>query len=219
MGAQQRDIQESLAFLQLKEREANLRLRNLPELEEGSLKDYIVKEFSVFWQLEEKDLQTFIVKAYRFGAKGKKNPKRVNDCMAILQDRFQRDQILDLHYKNNLVVHHKKVIIYKDIPRYFLNLRLNYNDLSTALRLKNIPFSWEFPQGLTFKYRDRRIRIKSFEDKKKFLDRYAEDFKAFPGNPVSEIPAKPEEKESEEEDATASESEEELQGATGGTDE
>ena len=177
IGSRQRSVEESLAFLQLQQGEGNLRLRGLPELEEGSLKDFIVTQFSTFWHLKEDEVSALIVKAFRFGTKGKKSSKTVSDCLIVLNNRYQRDYILDLHYKNNLVVQQNRVVLFKDIPKFFLDKRAPYNDLTAELRRRNISFSWEFPEGLTFMFKEKRIRIRSPADKQKFLDKHLEDFK------------------------------------------
>ena len=187
IGSRQRSVEESLAFLQLHQREGNIRRRNLPELEGEDLKDYIVKLFSGFWEIEEINVSARIVKAFRFGprgSRGKKSNKTVSDCLIVLHDRHDRDYFLDLHYRNNLVVEQNKVIFYKDIPRFFLDKRVPYNDLATELRKRKIPFSWEFPEGLAFTFEGKKIRIRSLAEKQKFLDKHLEQFKGTPLDPA-----------------------------------
>ena len=82
------------------------------------------------------------------------------------------------------MVEQNKVIFYKDIPRFFLDKRVPYNDLATEIRKRKIPYSWEFPEGLAFTFEGKKIKIRSLAEKQKFLDKHLEFFKGTPLDPA-----------------------------------
>lgn len=164
--------QALLSMIELKNKENNLRIRSVPEIDNENLTEYLTKEFTQFWPLEEeKDFK--IVSAFRLGKGGRKIKSR--DCLISLRTREERDKILSAHFKTPLEIQESRLEIYKDIPKHLLELRVNYGDLVQLLRSNRIIFRWEFPQGISFTFRGKKVKIKSVEDKDKFLNDYGED--------------------------------------------
>ncbi|CAI5799353.1 Hypothetical predicted protein [Podarcis lilfordi] len=141
----QQDALNTIAFLQMKERENQLRVRGVPQLEQDNLKDWLIEEFAACWDLEKDELNSWIERAYRFGPK--KDSKIVHDCIAVFKTKEQRDNILGLHYKKSLKIKDKPIVLFKEIPKHFLNLRNNYADLAGALRRNNIFFQVRVSRG------------------------------------------------------------------------
>lgn len=172
---------------ELRNRETNLRIRSIPEVEEDNLIEFLTKEFAKFWKLEEKDFK--IVSAFRLGRV--RRTEKPRDCLIILRSKEERDKILGLHYEKSLDILGKRIEIYKDIPKQLLDLRSNYTELARLLRSNAIIFRWEFPQGLSFTYRGRKIKIKTVEDRDKFLGAHGEDLHKGLGLPAPELPGEP----------------------------
>lgn len=172
-----RQVTEQQAYLsmaELKNRESNLRIRNIPELEKEDLAGFLTAEISKFWGLaEEKDFK--IVTAFRLGRVAKKDKPR--DCLIILRYKQEKDNILGLHFKNPLVIQGKTAEIFRDIPKQLLDLRTIYKDLARLLRNNTIPYRWEFPQGLSFNLKGKKVRIRTAEEQEKFLNDYGEDLR------------------------------------------
>lgn len=172
---------------ELRNREANLRIRSIPEVEEDNLIEFLTKEFSKFWKLEEKDFK--IVSAFRLGRFRRKEKPR--DCLIILRSKEERDKILGLHYGKSLDILDKRIEIYKDIPKQLLDLRSDYTELARLLRSNSIIFRWEFPQGLSFTFRGKKIKIRTLEDRDKFLEAHGEDLHKGLGAPGPEPSGEP----------------------------
>lgn len=164
--------QALLSMIELKNKENNLRIRAVPELEKENLIEYLTQEFAEFWSLEE-DKAFKIVSAFRLGKGGRKIKSR--DCLISLRTKEERDKILSVHFQKTLEIKDSRVEIYKDIPKHLLELRTNYGDLVALLRSSKIVFRWEFPQGLSFTFKGKKVRIRLVEDKEKNLSDYGED--------------------------------------------
>lgn len=162
----------ALSLLELQRKEKNLKLRLVPENEGDSLVDFLTQNFSEFWleDLEEDEFE--ITAAFRLGRRQGKKPR---DCLITLRSKEERDKLLSLHYQKALEIQNCQVQIFKDIPKYILEVRTLYKDLVFLLKKNLIPFRWEFPQGLSFNFKGRKIKIKTVQDKEQFLERYLED--------------------------------------------
>uniref|UniRef100_A0A670HR98 Uncharacterized protein n=2 Tax=Podarcis muralis TaxID=64176 RepID=A0A670HR98_PODMU len=163
----------TLSMIELKEKQTNLRIRAVPEAEKDNLVDFLMQEIADFWKSDLEKGEIKIVRAFRLGGGGKKN--RVRDCLITLRTKEERDKILSLHFQKTLVIHQSRVEIFKDIPKYLLDLRSDYRDLVGLLRSNRIVFRWEFPQGLSFSFKGRNTKIRSVDDKERFLRDHEED--------------------------------------------
>lgn len=180
------DFKEQFALIELKEKQTNLRIRAVPESEEGELIEFLTSELEEYWDLDPQKEEFKIVSAFRLGRVKRKN--RARDCLISLRSREERDKILNLHYQKALVIEGVRIEIFKDIPKYLLDLRANYADLVGLLRKSNIPFRWEFPQGLSFSFKQKKIKIRSKEDKVSFLRDFGEDLRKEARTRVPELP-------------------------------
>ncbi|CAI5776284.1 Hypothetical predicted protein [Podarcis lilfordi] len=167
------DHRLTLSMIELKEKQTYLGIRAVPELEKDNLIDFLTQVFADFWQQDLGEEEFKIVSAFRLGRGGRRN--KVRDCLITLRTKEERDKILNLHFRKTLEIHESSVEIFKDIPKHLLDLRFNYGDLVALLRSNRIIFRWEFPQGLSFKYKGRKIKIRSVDDKDRFLKDHGED--------------------------------------------
>lgn len=93
-----------------------------------------------------------------------------------LLTKRMREDILRKHCKNPLEIDGKRIIIMKELSRQVLQERKKYRKLTEKLRLKNIRYRWELPEGLSFNFQDRRINIKTTEQMVCFLFDHQKDF-------------------------------------------
>lgn len=163
----------ALSMIEMQRKERNLRIRAIPESEGDNLVDFLTKEFSHFWKQELEQEEFKIESAFRLGARQRKN--KVRDCLVTLRSREERDKILNLHYQRTLRIEDSFVEIFKDIPKHILDARSQYKDLVILLKKNSVPFRWEYPQGLSFKYKGKKRKIKTVEEKDKFLEQHEED--------------------------------------------
>lgn len=165
----------ALSMIEMQRKERNLRIRAIPESEGDNLVDYLTKEFSEFWQKDLEKEEFKIESAFRLGIRQRRNKPR--DCLITLRSKEERDKILDLHYQRTLQIEDSFVEIFKDIPKQILDARSQFRSLVVLLKRNSIPFRWEFPQGLSFKYKGKKRKIKTVEDKDKFLHQHEEDLR------------------------------------------
>lgn len=164
----------ALALLELERKNKNLKLRLVPEEEQDKLGEFLTDKFQEFWndELEGEEDEFAIITAFRIGRKQGKKPR---DCLITLRSKEERDKILNLHFQKALVIKNSQIQIFKDIPKYFLEVRTQFKELVDLLKKNNIPFRWEFPQGLSFIFKGKKFKIKTNQDKEQFLDRNSED--------------------------------------------
>lgn len=163
----------TLALMELERKGKNLKLRLVPEEEKDDLKEFLTENIHGFWLEDWEGEEDFeITTAFRLGRRQGKKPR---DCLITLRSREERDKILNLHFQKALVIGNSQIQIFKDIPRYILQVRTYFKDLVDLLKGNSIPFRWEFPQGLSFNFKGRKIKIKTIQDKDQFLERNFED--------------------------------------------
>lgn len=162
----------ALSLLELQRKERNLKLRQVPENEKDNLTEFLTEAILENWQGDLEEDEVEITTAFRLGRKQSEKPR---DCLITFRTKEERDKILNLHYQKALVIGNIQVQIFKDIPKYILEVRTFYRDLANLLRKNFIPFRWEFPQGLSFNYKGKKRRIRTVQEKENFLERNLED--------------------------------------------
>ncbi|CAI7934907.1 Hypothetical predicted protein [Podarcis lilfordi] len=110
------DHKSILSMIELKEKQVNLRVRAVPEVEKDNLVEFLTQEFLDFWNPDLGKDSFKIVNAFRLGKGG---GKKVRDCLITLRTKEERDKILSLHFQKTLEIQQSKVEIFKDIRNTF----------------------------------------------------------------------------------------------------
>lgn len=79
-----------------------------------------------------------------------------------------------------LVIDDRPIKIFKEIPKRILKKRQNYKTVTEALKKNSIRFWWEFPEGITFTYKDRRKTFRSVDELGKFWRKYKKELTGDP---------------------------------------
>lgn len=164
--------------------------------------------------MKEEDIGFTIANAFRIKvksakARGKKLPR---DVLVMFNSMDIRNEILRLNYNKNLHIDGKAIIIFKEIPFRFLRRRDVYKQLVSQLKKNGIQHRWEFPEGISFCYKEKRFKLSSPQDLEKFARRYDKELgkveKIRPVGEQQEEERREEEEEEEEEDEGEEEEEE-----------
>lgn len=170
----QEEIKDSIAMNDLKQRETNLRLRQIPEVQNENIKERLVKEIAQWMEVEEEDVARTIINAYRMKIKTNKARKYPGDCLVTFKDREMRNLVLQRNREKRLYIDGHYIILFKDIPIRLLKRRESYKPLVQLLKKNRIDFRWEFPEGVSFFYKGVKRRLTSPEEIGKFTRRYKE---------------------------------------------
>ncbi|XP_060135413.1 uncharacterized protein LOC132592736 [Zootoca vivipara] len=167
----QEELADQLALVEMRQKELILRLRGVPERQGERIDEKICKELAAWLGVGEDELTLDVDKIYRVRGDRSKKFKGPGDCLIFLNSGLLKDKILQRKKQEPLVIEGKSIAIFKEIPKRFRLKRQKYKRLTDALTRKGIWYVWEFPEGLTFTFKERRKTIKSVEDVETFLER------------------------------------------------
>ncbi|CAI5799474.1 Hypothetical predicted protein [Podarcis lilfordi] len=167
---------DALAFMEIKHKELNLRFRGVIEQEGENIKERLIMEIANWLGLDEEEVGKTIDKAFRIKYKTERGKKNLpGDCLVFLNSREMKDLILRTNLERKLCINEKIIIIYKETPKRFLKRREEYKDITLILRKNEIWYKWEFPEGVSFFYKDKKFKIKSTQEIVKFMRRYGKE--------------------------------------------
>ncbi|KAJ7319957.1 hypothetical protein JRQ81_019468, partial [Phrynocephalus forsythii] len=173
----QMKLAEELAFLEMRQRQQNIRFRLIPWEEGEDIKAKVITELAKWLGWQEEEVAGAISQVFRIAVRSKKlrAKKTPGDVIVSMTSMAVRDRILKHSYDNRFVIEGQQILIYKEIPLYFLRRRGSYKPLAETLRRNGLRFRWEFPEGLSFIYKMKRFKITSELEIGKFLRKYGEE--------------------------------------------
>lgn len=174
LNKNQEEMKDLIAMNELRQREVNLRLRAVPELQGENIKEKLITELALWLEIPIEEMANAVQSAFRLKAKSARNKKFVGDCLVTFKEREMRNMILQKNRGKRLNIDGNYVIIFKDIPVRLLKRRDSYKELVQTLKRNNIEFKWEFPEGISFTYKSKRQKLTSPEETGKFLRKYKE---------------------------------------------
>lgn len=152
-----------------------MRFRGVKENQEEEISTKLLKELADWLGVEEDELLLDIEKIFRIKVNKSRNKKGPGDCLVFLNSRLLREKILLKNRTDPLCIEGKVIEIMKEIPTRLLKRRDNSRFLTSALKKNKILFRWEFPEGLTFTYKERRRTLRSVEETRIFWRKYWEE--------------------------------------------
>ncbi|XP_077778991.1 uncharacterized protein LOC144326318 [Podarcis muralis] len=157
----QEDSWDSLAILQMKQREMVLCLRGIKESQDEDTSTKLIKATADWLGVQEQEMILDIEKIFRIRVSKAKARKGPGDCLIFLNLRLLRDKLLLKGRSDPLCIEGSYVEFMREIPTRLLKRRENYRFMTSALKKNKIRFKWEFPEGLSFTYKDRRRSFRS----------------------------------------------------------
>ncbi|XP_048339273.1 uncharacterized protein LOC125425739 [Sphaerodactylus townsendi] len=166
---QQEKHAELMAILEYKQKETYLRIRGLPEMDNENLLKRILPLLQQVWSLEEDDAVREIDRLYRVNSKIARDKKLPRDIIINCVRKSLRDEILRYHAATNIQLEGTNLIILKEIPTAIRRKRKDYNNLADTLRINNVKFRWNIPEGLSFYFNSKYHNINSAIKAQDFL--------------------------------------------------
>ncbi|XP_048348478.1 uncharacterized protein LOC125431645 [Sphaerodactylus townsendi] len=162
---------DGMAMLELRQKETFLRIRGLPEEEKENLLERLLPMLSQIWNMEEGTAAREIDRLYRANSKIARDKKLPRDIVIKFVRKNLRDQILYNHSKSKLCIDGNPLIILKEIPTAIRRKRKDYMGLADTLRMNNIRFRWNLPEGLSFSFEERNYNINNVPKAQEFLSK------------------------------------------------
>uniref|UniRef100_A0A670INJ2 L1 transposable element RRM domain-containing protein n=1 Tax=Podarcis muralis TaxID=64176 RepID=A0A670INJ2_PODMU len=170
----QEEMKDIIAMNELRQKEVNLRLRAVPEIQNENIKEKLIIELAEWMGISAEEMAKNVQNAFRMRVKTTRVKKFTGDCLITFKDKEMRNRILQRNREKRLNIGGNYIVIFKDIPIRLLKRRDSYKRLAQTLKKNKIEFRWEFPEGLSFTYRGKRHRLSSQEETGKFLRKYKE---------------------------------------------
>ncbi|XP_077778983.1 uncharacterized protein LOC144326308 [Podarcis muralis] len=165
------EVLDQIVMLEMHQREFILRLRGVLEVQEEEIEQELIQEIGKWLEVQEDELLMDIDKIFRIKSDNTKSYKGPGDCLIFLNSRLLKDKIL-LKTRQRKLIEDKSIKIFKELPKRILKKRQNYEPLTEVLNRNVIRFRWEFPEGLTFTFKDRKKSIRSVDDLSKFWEKH-----------------------------------------------
>ncbi|XP_048353685.1 uncharacterized protein LOC125433238 [Sphaerodactylus townsendi] len=166
-----------MAIMEYKQKETFLRIRGLPEKDNENLLQRILPMLSQVWSLEEDDAVREIDRLYRVNSKIARDRRLPRDIIINCVRKSMRDEILRFHSTSRIQLEGKDMIILKEIPAVIRRKRKDYTQLVDTLRLNNISFRWNIPEGLFFQLDSRNYNINTVTKAQDFLTKNKKNLK------------------------------------------
>lgn len=170
----QEEMKDIIAMNELRQREVNLRLRAVPEVQNENIKEKLVIELAEWMGISVEEMAKNVQNAFRMRISPTRTKRYTGDCLITFKDKEMRNKILQKNREKRLNIEGNYIIIFKDIPIRLLKRRDSYKPLVQALKKNKIEFRWEFPEGLSFTYRGKKHKLLNQEETGKFLRKYKE---------------------------------------------
>uniref|UniRef100_A0A670K8U4 L1 transposable element RRM domain-containing protein n=1 Tax=Podarcis muralis TaxID=64176 RepID=A0A670K8U4_PODMU len=153
------------------DQQLNLKFRGIGEVRDEDIKGKMTIELARWLALREDEVAQTIENAFRIKIRPKQNKqkKTPGDCLVIFRSIEMRNRILKESYQKKLIIDGRPIIIFKEIPIRLLRKREGYKQIVNTLRKNGIQHRWEFPEGISFFYKEKRFKITEIQEVSKFL--------------------------------------------------
>lgn len=168
VGKEERELDEK-AIAELKAKEKSVRIRGIPETKEGNIFVKLIEEIAIFMNKDPEFFENEIDKLFRVNSIIAKQKGLPRDVIVFFVRKTVRDNFLNLHNESPFRFDNQELRVLKDIPGRILRKRREYMNLTSFLRAEGVTYRWELPEGLTFWWKKKRIRILTPDQAKKFL--------------------------------------------------
>ncbi|XP_042299840.1 uncharacterized protein LOC121917782, partial [Sceloporus undulatus] len=169
LSLEQEKERDQRAIADLKARERCLKIRGLKELQNEDLYQYLIPILADFAEIPCSELLKEVDKTFRINSKTARERNLPRDISIYFIRTRTKELILEKSYQKRLVVDKEELMILKDIPARILKRRAEYRLLTSSLKRHNIPYRWEVPEGVSFTYKKKRLRINSQGKARDFL--------------------------------------------------
>ncbi|CAI5799322.1 glutamic acid-rich protein-like isoform X1 [Podarcis lilfordi] len=174
------ELLDDLSLMEMCQKEMVLRFRGVPQTYDEQIQEKLSQEIANWLGVEVEEMLLDIDKIFRIKSERSDTYKGPGDCLFFFNSRLLKDKILHQKGQAKLIIEDRPIKIFKEIPKRILKKRQNYKTVTDALKKNSIRFRWEFPEGITFTYKDRRKTFRSVEELGKFWRKYKKELTGDP---------------------------------------
>lgn len=198
----QEELLDNMAMTQMRQNQTNLKLRGVPETPNENIRSKMIKELATWLNKSEEEINCHLVNVFRIRPKldRARKKKLPGDVIVMFNTLEIRNEILQQNHIKRLYIGGSPIIIFREIPSRFLRRREPYKKLTNQLKKNGILYRWEFPEGVSFYFKEKRFKLSTSIELQKFARRYEKDLGKVEGEVEREERQRDEEGEGSEEE-------------------
>nr|XP_060635536.1 uncharacterized protein MCAP_0864-like [Anolis sagrei ordinatus] len=165
-------VQSQQEAMEIREKETQLRFRNVIEEEGENIREVIIDMISQLIKKNKTMTETEVDRIFRIQTTHSRKFKTPKDVIVQLTKKNTRDEILKEHSKSPIQYKGNKIVILKEIPTSVLEKRRKYYFLTDKLKRRNVRFKWEKAEGLVVSWNENKHWLTSEAKARAFWDKY-----------------------------------------------
>ncbi|XP_060545722.1 uncharacterized protein LOC132711246 [Pantherophis guttatus] len=210
-------VENEIVMIQFRAMEFAIRLRGIQEEERQDLRQVCSEALAKILQVNPDVVFHKIDKIYRVNSWVARQRQLPRDVVIYFTDREIRNDILQKSFYTSVQVGGSRIGIYKELPPKMLKARKEFGFLVKELQNLQIPFRWDAPVGIIFRYKGERYRLNTVEKAQHFYTTILKERTPSPRtSTVLEIKESEEKQPQRELQEQSKQELEEVQGAEGG---
>nr|XP_060622192.1 M protein, serotype 6-like [Anolis sagrei ordinatus] len=146
---------------EIQDKEYQLRIRNLEEVENENIREVITELISQIWKKTKEITEANIDRVFRAHSNYAKKYKAPRDVVVSFGRKNARDEILKENASSPTYYKGKRIVVMKEIPFSILERRRKYSFLTEELIRKNIRFKWDKKDGIVVTWNDTKYWLTS----------------------------------------------------------
>ncbi|XP_077786703.1 uncharacterized protein LOC144328047 [Podarcis muralis] len=173
----QDELLDNMAMTQMRQNQTNLKLRGIPEIPNEDIRSKVIKELASWLDKKEDEINSYLVNIFRIRSRVDKVKKKKlpGDVIVMFNTMEIRNEILKQNHIKRLYIGGNPIINFKEIPSRFLRRRDPYKKLTIQLKKIGILYRWEFPEGISFYFKEKRFKLSTSLELQKFTRRYEKE--------------------------------------------
>ncbi|XP_067327577.1 uncharacterized protein PF3D7_1120000-like [Anolis sagrei] len=173
--AQRQKLERNQEFLEMKELETQLRLRNIQESPNEDIRGITLEILATSLKSTLEIMDKEVDQIYRFATNYSRKNKTPRDVLVSFVRKRTRDEVLQANSKIPLQYKGEKVVVLKEFPQTILTKRRQYFFLTQELKKRNIRFRWERTEGIMTTYKEQKHWLTSIDKAKDFYEKLIKD--------------------------------------------
>nr|XP_060626129.1 uncharacterized protein PF3D7_1120000-like [Anolis sagrei ordinatus] len=165
-------LQTQQEILEAKEKEYQLRFRNIQEEDKENIREIIANMVAQLLQLSREESEDNIDRTFRIQSNYAKRYNVPRDVVVCFGKKSVRDKVLKENAKRPTYYKGNKVAILKEHPKAVLERRCKYFFLTDELKKRNIRFKWEKREGIMVTWEDNKHWLTTKLKARAFFDKY-----------------------------------------------
>ncbi|XP_060550752.1 uncharacterized protein LOC132712616 [Pantherophis guttatus] len=161
-------IEDEIVMIQFRAMEFAIRLRGIREEERQDLRQVCSEALAKILQVNPDLVFHKIDKIYRVNSWVARQRQLPRDVVIYFTEREIRNDILQKSFHTSIQVGGSRLVIFKELPPKMLKARKEFGFLVKELKNLQIPFRWDAPAGVIFRYKGEGYRLNTVEKAQHF---------------------------------------------------